>query len=119
MRKKEQSKKPASSRRRRQELLEKLADLHEILRGTLIVRYRRCGRPNCHCARRGDPGHGPKYYLSVTTAPGKTVQVYVPKEQKEDVESWIDNFRRVREVLEDVSSINRELLKDGTLFAEE
>jgi hypothetical protein len=52
----------------------------------------------------------------VTIAPGKTVQVYVPKEQKRDVERWIKNYRRSREILEQISTLNRELLKQGKLF---
>ena len=52
----------------------------------------------------------------VTTAPGTTIQVYVPKELKPDVEVWIDNFRRARQTLEAISAINRELLKQGRLF---
>ena len=81
-----------------------------------MERYRRCGRPNCHCAKEGDPGHGPAYYLMVTVGPGKTVQVYVPREHKREVERWIKNFRKTQEVLEEVSALNRRLLKDGRLF---
>lgn len=103
-------------KRRRDRLLSRLPDLDKVLRGSLVTRYRRCGRPNCHCAREGDPGHGPAYYLMVTLAPGETVQIYVPKEQKQEVEAWIDNFRRVRETLEKISTVNRELLKQGKLF---
>jgi len=103
-------------KRRRDRLLSQLPDLEKVLRGSLVTRYRRCGRRNCHCAREGDPGHGPAYYLMVTLAPGETVQIYVPKEQKQEVEAWVDNFRRVRETLEKISTVNRELLKQGKLF---
>ena len=34
----------------------------ETLRGSLIERYKRCGKPGCRCAQ--SKGHGPKYYLS-------------------------------------------------------
>jgi len=54
--------------------------------------------------------------LVVTVASGKTVQVYVPKEQKREVEAWIKNFRRVRAILERISTANRKLLKQGKLF---
>lgn len=102
--------------RRRERLLAQLPNLQEVLRGSLVTRYRRCGRPNCHCAQKGARGHGPAYYLMVTVAPGKTVQVYVPEEQKRDVERWIKNYRRSREILEQISTLNRELLKQGKLF---
>jgi hypothetical protein len=97
-------------------LLDQLPDLRQVLRGSLVTRYRRCGRSNCHCATEGDPGHGPAYYLMVTVGAGRTLQVYVPKEHKTAVESWIKNFQVARDKLERISTLNRELLKRGKLF---
>ena len=54
----------AALRRRRQALERQLPPLKAILRGSLIERYKRCGKPGCKCA--DGPGHGPKYYLSVS-----------------------------------------------------
>ena len=102
--------------RKRDRLITQLPDLREVLRGSLVTRYRRCGRPNCHCARGGDPGHGPAYYLVVTVAQGETVQIYVPGEQKEEGESWVENFKRAKQTLEEISLVNRTLLKQGKLF---
>ena len=73
------------SAEQRELLLKGLPDLGEILRGSLVTRFRRCGKGGCHCARESDPGHGPAYYLVVTVGRGKTVQVYVPKNRKEQV----------------------------------
>ena len=50
--------------RRRDELRQELAHVAELRQGSLSSRYRRCGKPRCHCAQKGDPGHGP--YWSVT-----------------------------------------------------
>lgn len=55
----------------------------------------------------------------VTVGRGQTLQIYVPKQHKAAVESWIENFRTAREKLERVSTLNRELLKRGGLFEEE
>jgi hypothetical protein len=100
----------------RERILRGLPDLRQVLRGSLVTRYRRCGVKTCHCAAEGDRGHGPAYYLMVTAGPGNTLQVYVPEECKEQVEGWIENFRRVRQTLEDMSTVNRELLRQGKLF---
>ena len=100
----------------RDRLLAKLPDLRQVLRGSLVTRYRRCGRAGCHCAARGERGHGPAYYLMVTVAPGQTLQIYVRREHKTAVEGWIENFRLAREKLEEISTLNRELLKRGELF---
>jgi len=59
------------------------ASVQEILRGSLIGRYKRCGKPGCKCA--DGPGHGPKYYLSVSH-PGLRPQMdYVPQESHAQV----------------------------------
>ena len=103
--------------RARERLLARLPDLREVLRGSLVTRYRRCGRQGCHCAQEDDRGHGPAYYLMVTLAAGQTIQVYVPQNYRKQVERWLKNFRRARETLEAVSTLNRSLLKQGRLFS--
>ncbi len=49
---------------RRDALCQSLANLGELRPGSLKSRYRKCGKPNCHCAQPGDPGHGPNWFLS-------------------------------------------------------
>lgn len=88
----------------------------EVLRGSLIERYRRCGKPGCRCARAGEKGHGPAHYLTVTVAAGKTLTVYVRARDVERVEACLENFRRARAILEELSTQNRIRLQEGTLF---
>lgn len=107
---------PSRAEERRARLVEGLPDPQKILRGTLVTRYRRCGRAGCHCASPDSAGHGPAYYLMVTVRTGRTLQVYVPREHKRDVEIWIRNFRRTRKALEAISTLNRSLLREGKLF---
>jgi hypothetical protein len=96
-------------RKRRQSLLRKLPPLDAVLRGSLIERYKRCGKPSCKCA--DGPGHGPKYYLSVSF-PGERPQMdYVPQENLEATRALVANFHEVRTTLEEVCAINRELLR--------
>jgi hypothetical protein len=102
--------------RNRERLLGNLPDLGQVLRGSLVTRYRRCGKAGCHCARENDPGHGPAHYLMVTVPPGRTVTIYVAEKDREQVEAYLENFRRVRETLEEISTLNRSMLKEGTLF---
>jgi hypothetical protein len=96
-------------RRRRKQLLRQLPSLEALLRGSLIERFKRCGKPGCKCAQ--GPGHGPKYYLSVSF-PGLQPQMdYVPQGLHEQVVARLANFQRVRELLEQICEINRELLR--------
>jgi hypothetical protein len=99
----------AALRKRRNALLRQLPPLQQILRGSLIERYKRCGKPGCKCA--GGPGHGPKYYLSVSY-PGLRPQMdYVPQESHAQTAEFLANHHQAREILEKVCEINRELLR--------
>ena len=99
----------AALRKRRQALLRQLPPLQEILRGSLIERYKRCGKPGCKCA--DGPGHGPKYYLSVSY-PGQRPQMdYVPQDAYGQTAEYLANYHRSREILEMICEINRELLR--------
>lgn len=96
-------------RKKRKRLLRKLPPLDTILRGSLIERYKRCGKPGCKCAH--GPGHGPKYYLSVSHYGSRPTMDYVPQDLQEEVNHYLANFRKIREILEEVCSINQELLR--------
>ena len=99
----------AALRRRRKSLLRQLPPLEAVLRGSLIERYKRCGKPGCKCAQ--GPGHGPKYYLSVSRSGARPEMDYVPQQQHAQVQQYLANYRRTREILEQVCAINRELLR--------
>ena len=49
---------------RRQQLKQALLELGDLRPGSLVARYRRCGKVNCHCAQPGAPGHGPSFSLT-------------------------------------------------------
>lgn len=96
-------------RRRKKTLIKKLPPLEDILRGSLIERYKRCGKPGCKCAQ--SRGHGPKYYLSVSKPKQKPEMDYIPLGYQVQVEEYLENFRRIKIILEELCEINRELLK--------
>ena len=104
---------PASLKRRRARLASRLPDVERLLRGSLVKRYKKCGKASCHCA--GDVGHGPTYYLSVTLAPGKTRSYYVPPQLKSRVSQYLRNHHKLRELLKEIIGLNQELLEQGVL----
>jgi hypothetical protein len=83
--------------------------LYALLRGSLIERYKPCGKPGCKCAQ--GPGHGPKYYLSISQPGATPAMDYVPQEVHDTVAQYLENFRSVREILDKICNINRELLR--------
>ena len=96
-------------RQRQKALLKRLPPLQAILRGSLVERYKRCGKPGCKCAN--GPGHGPKYYLTVSYPKRRPEMDYVPAEFQEKVKEYLENYRKAKEILEELSEINRELLR--------
>ena len=42
---------------RREELVRKLSSLGEFRRGTVLARYRKCGKDGCRCAKEGAEGN--------------------------------------------------------------
>ena len=99
----------AALRKRRRKLLDGVPPLERILRGSVIERYKRCGRPGCHCAN--DRGHGPKRYLSISITGQRPQMDYVPNGNHTQVSAYLANFQRVREILNEVCAINTELLR--------
>ena len=95
-------------RNRRVGLIKVLPPLGEVLRGSLMERYLTCGHPDCRCAR--GERHGPVWYLSVTLDQSHRAGCTVPGEQVEQVRRWIQNYHQVKENLEKISDINRELM---------
>ncbi len=101
--------------RRRRVLVNQVAQLEPlILRGSLIERYKRCGKPNCKCQQ--GQGHGPKYYLSVSQAGSRPQMDYVPEEYRQQVCEYLQNFQKVRQLLEQICTINRQLLRYRVKF---
>lgn len=94
--------------RRRSQLLRQMPPLDRLLRGSLIERYKPCGKPGCKCAR--GPGHGPKYYLSVSRYGQRPQMDYIPQDYYRQTTEYLANYQQLRQILEEICAINRELL---------
>jgi len=86
-----------------------LPSFAQIVRGSLVTRYRRCGKPTCHCLK--GRGHGPAHYLVVTLRPGKTEQILLSEEMLPVARQFLDNYQCWWAALEKVSAVNRRLLR--------
>src|SRR5438045_9506957 len=85
-------------RKRRTALMRQLPPLQAILRGSLIERYKRCGKPGCKCA--DGPGHGPKYYLSVSYQGLRPQMDYVAQDSHAQAAELLANYHQARAMLE-------------------
>ena len=62
----------AQLRDKKTAMLDQIVTVSDIRPGSLLGRFRKSGKPNCHCAREGDQGHGPSWSLTRAVG-GKTV----------------------------------------------
>ena len=61
-----------------------------MVRGSFYLLRRRCGKPNCHCAR----GHLHGSYVLTRSEGGKDRLYTVPKNQRAEVRKWAAEYRR-------------------------
>jgi len=98
---------PAGERSRRSRLTQ-IAARQRFLRGTLAPRLRRCGKPNCRCARG-------ELHLSlylVQSHDGKPRQVFVPREWEERIRQGVRGYQEIQRLLEELSEIEWQRLLD-------
>jgi hypothetical protein len=81
-----------------------LAAVGLALPGTLIERHVRCGKPRCACHADPPALHGP-YWQWTRKVAGKTITRLVPDEQVADYRQWIDNDRRLRELVAELEAL--------------
>jgi len=79
-----------------------------FLRGTLSVRSRPCGKPNCHCAR-GEL-HASLYL--VQSRQGKLRQLSIPKQWEDRVHQAVSNYQQMQRLIEEISELEWKRLQE-------
>jgi hypothetical protein len=92
----------------RDRLLARLANLGDVLRGSLLERtiHHSSGCPKC---ARGE-GHL-LWVLNVGYPGGRTRQLSLRPDQVPQVRQALDRYRQVKETLEAISELNQQLLR--------
>jgi len=94
--------------RRQGELRVALGQLSDMRPGSLVQRYRVCGKPNCHCARPGARGHGPVWSLTREVG-GKTVTKLIRPQAVEATRAQIAEYRRFRAIVKELVETSERL----------
>ena len=94
-------------RRMRDARLKKLAAQKPVLSASLVQIAKHCGRAGCRC-QRGEKHVG--NYLTFKEK-GKTRTVYVPLELVEEVRAWIDEQRRLKQLMKEASELSVALIR--------
>ena len=93
-------------RQRKFELLRQFPIPDDLLPGSLVLDYTRCGKPSCHCAK----GKGHAAWSLVFMASGKRHAQRIPKEWVEEVQKQVDAGRKFQDAVREVLAANAQLL---------
>lgn len=94
---------------KRDQLKSQIALIGEMRPGSLVARFRRCGKPSCHCAKKGAQGHGPSFSLTRPVA-GKTVTRIIPAGPAvEQTRQQLEEYHRFRELVQQLTTISEQI----------
>ena len=98
---------PGNIRRILDSRLKRVAAHKPLLAASLSSVRRVCGQPTCHCHQ------GEKHLAHQLTykVRGKTHTVYVPVDFTEEVRSWINEHRRLKRLLQEITQLSLELVR--------
>jgi hypothetical protein len=91
------------------DLLRQLAAVGDLRRGSISTTSGKCGKPNCHCAKRGDPGHGPNFRLTRRVAGKTTTETFDSPAALRKAEQEVAEFHRFQELSGDVVEVSEKI----------
>ena len=93
---------------KRKLLWKRLVEIEEFLRGSVVLMKRRCIFGGCRKCASGE--RHPTWVLTVNRK-GKTQTVYVGQSRLSEARGMVENYRRVKALLEEVAQINLVLFR--------
>ena len=104
-------------RQRKARLLRSFLLPPHLLHASLVERFMKCGKPNCHCHTAGTK-HGPFFYLHRCFAKGQMQSLLLKTpDQIHQARQSLAAYNQVQEWLDQISQINHELLRRGEPLA--
>jgi hypothetical protein len=94
---------------KRTDLFRQLASVGDFRRGSVTATSGKCGKPNCHCAKRGDPGHGPNFRLT-RRVDGKTVtETFTSPAAMHKAQQEVDEFHRFQKLCTAIVEVSEKI----------
>jgi Family of unknown function (DUF6788) len=101
---------PSAIERRRAKLIAQIAEIENILPGSINIAMNRCGKNNCACHQDPPKLHGP-YITWTRKVAGKTVTRRLSTEQLERYKPWFENNRRLQTLISELQTLGIERLE--------
>ena len=87
--------------------LERLRKIKPFVQASLTITKKRCGNPRCRCAQEG-PLH--EVALLTWKEDKRTRTLYVPIGLRQEVQKWVQEGKRLKRLVAEVSQAQREFL---------
>lgn len=98
-----------SLERQRADIATQIAALGDLRCGSITSTTGRCGKPNCHCHKPKNPGHGPNLRLTFKVN-GKTVTESLPDQAAtRKAEREIAEFRKLQSLHKEFVEVNAQI----------
>src|SRR5512146_438834 len=93
----------------RDRLYARLAVVGDFRRGSVSENWRRCGKPNCACARPGHRGHGPRFLWTRNARGRGTVGRQLAAGEVEKVRAEVARHAEFTAVCEQIAEVNEKI----------
>jgi hypothetical protein len=100
---------PTLIRRMLDSRLKKLGTASPVLAASLHAYTHRCGRATCRCHHGGPWHHG--QHVTCKGPGNKTCTVYVPKDLLSEVQAWIAEHKRLKQLLREIHLLSLALVR--------
>ena len=86
-----------------------LGRVGDFRRGALNAVRRKCGKPNCACARPGHPGHGPRFLWTRSAGRRKTVGRQLAAAEVEKVRAEVARHAEFTAISEQIAEVSERI----------
>jgi hypothetical protein len=93
----------------RDRLFVQLSAVGDFRRGSVSENYRKCGKPNCACARPGHPGHGPRFLWTRSAGARKTVGRQLAAAEVGKVRREVARHAQFAAISEQIAEVNEKI----------
>lgn len=104
-------KKLSDLRRKKRRLSVRLSTCGRLVKGSLVLNRRRCGKPGCRC----EDGELHESLAFTYKQAGKSVLVHIPEHLDAEAVEAQNDYRKLKALVEELSAVNVKILKHNAV----
>lgn len=94
---------------KRNDLFRQLAAVGDFRRGSVTTTSGKCGKANCHCVKRDDPGHGPNFRLTRRVAGKTTTETFDSPAALRKAQQEVAEFHRFQTLCGEIVAVSEKI----------